>query len=211
MVLLLARNRTAGNGAAGPERRLRHLWLPKHVPQVHDGVFRLWARVLREVPRSRLVLSGEAHAQARLGELFAREGVQGDRLDLVSRTSRQAYLERYRRIDIGLDSFPYAGATTTLDAAWMGVPVITLSGSRTLQRAGVCIASNLGLPELVADNEELFLEKAAALASDLNHLSELRAGLRARLESSPLGDEPRFVRNLEATYRRVWRDYCSAT
>ena len=177
----------------------------------HDGVFRLWARVLREVPGSRMLFSAEEHAHERLRRLFASEGVTSDRLDFASRTSRQGYLERYQRIDIGLDSFPYAGATTTLDAAWMGVPVVTLTGPRALQRAGACVASNLGLPELIAHDEDAFVHRAAALAHDLNRLSELRAGLRARLDGSPLGDEPRFVRNLEAAYRTAWRTYCAAS
>ncbi|HTQ05186.1 MAG TPA: tetratricopeptide repeat protein [Polyangiaceae bacterium] len=175
----------------------------------HAGVFRLWARVLGEVPASRLVLTAEAHAHARLRAAFEREGVASERLEFAERTSRQAYLERYRRIDIGLDSFPYGGATTTLDAAWMGVPVVTLTGARALQRAGTCVATNLGLQELVAATEDDFVEIAAGLARDLARLSELRAGLRARLERSPLGDEPRFVRHLEAAYRTAWRRYCS--
>jgi protein O-GlcNAc transferase len=177
----------------------------------HDGVFRLWIRVLREVPGSRILFSAEEHAHERLRRLFAEEGVEGDRLDFANRTSRQRYLERYQHIDIGLDSFPYAGATTTLDAAWMGVPVVTLTGPRALQRAGACVALNLSLPELVAPDEDAFVQKAATLARDLSRLSELRAGLRFRLESSPLGDEPRFVRNLEAAYRTAWRTYCGAS
>ncbi len=177
--------------------------------KLHDGVFRLWARVLREVPRSRLLLSGEAHVRERLRALFAREGVQSERLEFVGRTSRREYLERYQRIDLGLDSFPYNGATTTLDAAWMGVPVVTLSGPRALQRAGACMAGNLGLPELVAHTEDEFVETAASLARDLERLAELRRGLRARLEQSPLGDVPRFARNLESVYRTVWRKYCA--
>lgn len=179
--------------------------------KLHDGVFRLWARVLREVPRSRLLLSAEEHARERLRELFAREGVDADRLEFVGRASRREYLERYGRIDIGLDSFPYNGATTTLDAAWMGVPVMTLSGPRALQRAGACMAGNLGLPELVAQSEDAFVEAAAALARDRERLAELRRGLRARLEKSPLGDLPRFARNLESVYRTVWQKYCATT
>jgi predicted O-linked N-acetylglucosamine transferase (SPINDLY family) len=178
--------------------------------KLHDGVFSVWARVLRDVPRSRLLLSAEEDAREWLRQCFAREGIEAERLEFGGRTSRGAYLARYQRIDIGLDSFPYAGATTTLDAAWMGVPVITLSGDRALQRAGVCIAENLGLPELVARSEDEFVANAAALAGDLARLSDLRAGLRTRLEASPVGDVPRFARHLEAAYRTAWRRYCAA-
>jgi predicted O-linked N-acetylglucosamine transferase (SPINDLY family) len=93
----------------------------------------------------------------------------------------------------------------------MGVPVITLWGSSCSQRAGTCVAMNLGLPELVAKSEDEFVEAAVTLARDVDRLSELRAGLRARLEASPLGDAPRFVSHLEALYRQAWRSYCAAS
>ena len=178
--------------------------------KLHDGVLALWARVLREVPDARMFVHAEGQAQEIVRRAFEREGVQRDRLEFGGRTSRYDYLERYGRIDIGLDTFPFNGATTTLDAAWMGVPVVTLRGPPSLQRAGTCIAMNLGLPELVADSEDAFVRAAVRLARDLEHLRELRAGLRARLEASPLGDTSRFAHNLEAAYRSVWRHYCTA-
>ncbi len=178
--------------------------------KLHDAVFVLWARVLNAVPRSRLFLYAEEHARERLRRVFAHEGIDADRIVLGGRVSRHEYLERYGRIDIGLDTFPFNGATTTLDAAWMGVPVVSLSGSSGLQRAGVSIATNLGLPELFASSEDGFVETATALARDLDRLSKLRAELRSRLETSPLGDAPRFARHLEAAYRTAWRRYCSA-
>ena len=90
----------------------------------------------------------------------------------------------------------------------MGVPVVTLSGAAPQQRAGTSIAMNLGLPELVAHSDEAFVERAVALAGDLNRLSELRGGLRARLAASPLGNAPVYARHVEAAYRSVWRRYC---
>jgi predicted O-linked N-acetylglucosamine transferase (SPINDLY family) len=178
--------------------------------KLHDGVFALWGRVLREVAGARLLLHAEEHARERVHRAFAREGIESDRIELGGRTSRHAYLERYRRIDIGLDTFPFNGGTTTLDAAWMGVPVITLSGPSALQRAGTCIAMNLGLPELVANSEHEFVAAARTLAGDLARLGELRATLRSRLETSALGDAPRFARELEAAYRTAWQRYCTA-
>jgi protein O-GlcNAc transferase len=169
----------------------------------------LWARVLREVAGSRLFLYAEEPARERVRQLFAREGIDGNRIEFGGRTSRDEYLARYRCIDIGLDTFPFNGATTTLDAAWMGVPVITLRGPSSLQRAGTCIAMNLGLPELIADSEDAFVDGAVALARNLDRLSELRRGLRSWLETSPLGSAPRFARNLEAAYRMAWRRYCT--
>ena len=177
--------------------------------KLHPGVLALWARVLREVKGSRIFLYADEHAYERLRQAFASEGVQPERIQFGGRVSRTDYLRRYQNIDVGLDTFPFNGATTTLDAAWMGVPVVTLRGAWSLQRAGSCIAQNLGLPELIADSEKAFVEKAVALARDLDRLSTIRAELRSRLETSPLGNMPRFMTYLEAAYRDVWRRYCA--
>jgi protein O-GlcNAc transferase len=176
--------------------------------KVHAGVLALWARVLREVPGARLLLLAEPHVRAGVLRTLAEGGVSADRVDFLARASHREYLERYRRIDIGLDTFPFAGGTTTLDAAWMGVPVVTLSGDTALQRAGLCIAMNLGLPDLVARREDEFIARAVALAADTQRLGQLRAELRTRLQASRLMDAPRFARSLESAYRSAWRRYC---
>ena len=177
--------------------------------KVHPGVLSLWARVLRELPGSRLLLYAEKSGEKNTLQLLAAAGVEPDRVEFGRRVSRREYLERYQRIDIGLDTFPFTGATTSLDAMWMGVPVVTLTGGTSLHRAGTCLAMNLGLPELVANSEDDFVAKAIALAGDLPRLAQLRAELRPRLEASPLGDAPRFARQLEAAFRTAWRQYCT--
>ncbi|HET7539035.1 MAG TPA: hypothetical protein VFK05_04160 [Polyangiaceae bacterium] len=177
--------------------------------KLHPEVLALWARVLREVPGSRLFLYLEEYAREALLQTLADHGIQAKRIEFGGRVSRREYLERYRRIDIALDTFPYAGGTTSIDALWMGVPVVTLSGASSMQRAGVSIAMSLGLPELVANSEAEFVAKAVELSHDLERLSRLRAELRARLEASPLGDTARFARDLERAYREAWRRYCS--
>lgn len=177
--------------------------------KLHDGVLRLWARVLDAVPGARLYLYLEEHAREAARRTFSDAGVDPGRLAFGGRVSRREYLERYHGIDIMLDTFPFAGGTTSLDAAWMGVPVVTLAGGPTLQRAGVCVAMNLGLPELVARSEEELVARAAALAGDLPRLAQLRGDLRARLGASPLGDAPRFARDLEAAFRAAWRRHCA--
>ena len=177
--------------------------------KLHPDLLSLWARVLSAVPNSRLFLYAEEYARESLLRVFAAHGVDAARIEFGGRVSRREYLERHRQIDIALDTFPYAGGTTSLDALWMGVPVITLRGDSSLQRAGVSIAMNLGLPELIADSEEAYVAKAVALAHELDRLSQLRDQLRARLEASPIGDTARFARDLEGTYRGAWRRYCA--
>ncbi|HEX5099807.1 MAG TPA: hypothetical protein VFV94_09925, partial [Polyangiaceae bacterium] len=183
-----------------------------HFRKVNPGVLRLWARVLRAVPESRLILvAPEGSARSRVHALFEEAGVKRERVEFVGRCARLDYLGRYREIDIGLDTFPYNAQTTSLDAFWMGVPTVTLVGHTVVGRAGVSLAMNLGMPQLIATTEEEYVAVASSLASDLEHLSALRRTLRARLEQSPLMDAPRFARNLEAVYRDVWCRFCAET
>lgn len=180
-----------------------------HFRKVNAGALRVWARVLLAVPNSRLVLvAPEGGARERVHSLFEEASVSRDRVEFVGRCARLDYLARYREIDIGLDTFPYNGHTTSLDALWMGVPTVTLVGETVVGRAGLCQAMNLGLPELIASTEEAYVDAARSLSSDLGRLSALRQTLRVRLEQSPLMDGARFARNIEAVYREVWRRYC---
>jgi predicted O-linked N-acetylglucosamine transferase (SPINDLY family) len=107
-----------------------------------------------------------------------------------------------------LDTYPYNGHTTTCDALWMGVPVVSLAGQTAVGRGGLSILSTIGLPELVADSQELYVRLASDLAHDSGRLGELRSTLRQRMAQSPLMDAPRFARNIEAAYRQMWRTWC---
>jgi predicted O-linked N-acetylglucosamine transferase (SPINDLY family) len=116
-------------------------------------------------------------------------------------------MRTYGRIDIALDPFPWGGGITTCEALWMGVPVVSLVGRTAVGRGGASILANIGVPELVAQTPEQYVQIAAALARDLPRLAELRRTLRARMQASPLMDAPRFARNVEAAYRQMWRNW----
>jgi protein O-GlcNAc transferase len=177
--------------------------------KVNDSVLKLWAQVLEATRGSRLMLlAPEGSPRWRTLDLLERKGVQRDRVTFVARQPRARYLELYHRIDIGLDTFPYNGHTTSLDALWLGVPVVTLVGPTPVARAGLSLLTNLGLPELVARTREQFVSIAVGLAADLPRLSKLRATLRGRMQSSPLMDAPRFAQMVEAAYREMWRRWC---
>jgi predicted O-linked N-acetylglucosamine transferase (SPINDLY family) len=177
--------------------------------KVNDSVLKRWTQVLKGAPGSRLLLlAPEGSVRQRTLDLLEREGVERDRVALVDRQPRPQYLEIYQRIDIGLDTFPYNGHTTSLDAFWMGVPVVTLMGPTPVARAGLSLLTNLGLSELVATTPEQFVSIAFALAGDVPRLCELRATLRDRLRASLLMDAPRFARMVEAAYREMWRRWC---
>jgi protein O-GlcNAc transferase len=119
--------------------------------------------------------------------------------------SREGYLARYNEVDVVLDSFPYPGVTTTCEALWMGVPTITLAGDALLSRQGAGVISAAGLPDWVADSVEDYIDKAVALAGDVNKLAALRAGLRKQTSASPLFDAKRFARNFEDAMWGMWQ------
>jgi predicted O-linked N-acetylglucosamine transferase (SPINDLY family) len=177
--------------------------------KINHPVLKLWARVLRAVPGSRLQLLAVpgSHCQ-RTRELLEREGIEGHRVTFEEPRDRQGYLALYHHVDIGLDPFPYNGHTTSLDAFWMGVPVLSLVGRHPLSRGGWSQLSNLGLRELAAFTEDDFVPIAVRLANDLPRLAELRRTLRSRMQSSPLMDGPRFARSVEVAYRAAWRHWC---
>ena len=165
----------------------------------------LWAAVLARVPRSRLLLLAPAGSARRrvLDALHAAAGIDAARVEFVGRQSRPAYLDTYSRIDVGLDTVPYAGHTTSLDAYWMGVPVVTLVGRSAAARAGWSQLSNLGQRDWAAHDDGQFIQIAAALAGDVDGLAAHRAALRARLLASPLMDGPRFAGGVEAAFQQM--------
>jgi predicted O-linked N-acetylglucosamine transferase (SPINDLY family) len=178
--------------------------------KINDAVLELWAQVLKRVGRSRLILRApEGSCRLRVLDVLKAQGVTPDRARFLDSQPRRQYLELYHQIDIGLDTFPYNGHTTSLDSFWMGVPVVTIVGQTAVGRAGLSQLTNLGLPELIAHAPEEFIKIAAELATDLPRLSDMRAGLRDRMQRSPLMDAPRFARSIEAAYRDMWRKWCS--
>ena len=169
------------------------------------------ARVVNAVPGSRLVLKSRplslAEVAARVRERFARNGVDLQRIELRGwEKSGLGHMQAYNEVDIALDSFPYAGATTTCEATWMGVPVITLAGRTHAGRMGVSLMTALGLPEHVAQDVPGYVSAAVRLASDVRRLETLRQTLRERMRRSPLMDEARFTRSLEQCYLEMWRE-----
>ena len=178
--------------------------------KVSEATLATWGKLLRAVPSAQLVLHSCAgsHRQ-KLHEWMAQDGIDVSRVQLVGKMPLADYFRLYQRIDIALDTFPYGGGTTTCDALWMGVPVVSLRGQTAVGRGGLSILSNVGLPELVGQSEDEYVHIAQALAEDLPRLTHLRATLRNRMQQSPLMDAQRFARNVEAAYRQMWAAYCA--
>lgn len=184
--------------------------LLKLTPQV----IALWAKILQSVPKARLmlkskILDGTAGRQSTL-EMFSAHGITGKQLELVGHSKSQLdHFNWYNKIDIGLDTFPYNGTTTTCDTLWMGVPVVTLAGNTHVARVGVSQMTNLGMPELIANTPEEYHAIALRLAQDLDALDKIRKELRPRMSASPLTNAPLFTQHLEQAYREVWNKWCS--
>lgn len=178
--------------------------------KVNDPVLRIWARILRAVHQSRIIfLTHEGKHRQHTLDVLAAEGIGADRVEFVTPRPRSSYLALYHRIDLGLDTFPYNGHTSSLESYWMGVPVVTLIGKTPVGRAGWSQLAVLGLDELAAHTPDEFVAITTRVASDLPTLARLRATLRARLRHSPLMDAPGFARDIEAAYRTLWQRWCA--
>jgi protein O-GlcNAc transferase len=183
--------------------------------KVNSQVIETWAGILRAVPGSRLMIKtaamSEVSTRERLARALAAHGIEKSRLLLTGhRADPREHLSMYAQIDVALDPFPYNGTTTTCEALWMGVPVVTLAGRAHAGRVGSSLLNAIGLSDLVAQDLEQYGHLAAGLAGDPDRLQRLRADLRDRMRRSPLMDGVGFSRALESAYRRMWHSWCRA-
>ncbi|HEU0290675.1 MAG TPA: tetratricopeptide repeat protein [Burkholderiales bacterium] len=182
-----------------------------NLAKLGPGVIRQWSFLLKQIPHSRLLVmaKGLADGGHDLLDRFAAEGVAADRVALRNAVPYRDYLATYREVDIALDAFPYSGGTTTCEALWMGVPVVTWACPAMPGRSAASLLSAAGLPELVADSPEAYLSIARELADDPSRLENLRATLRQRMLNSPLMDAQRFAGDVEEAFRGLWRAWCA--
>ena len=171
-----------------------------------------WSRILAAIDGARLVLNSQAFGEGAFCDLiaarFAAQDIARDRLAMLFTTPQQRTWEAYGTIDIALDPFPHNAGTTTIEALWQGVPVISRADRATVGRFGASILGAVGLPELVAPDDDSYVATAVRLASDRPALTALRAGLRGRVERSPLRDANGLAREVEAAYRTLWQQWC---
>jgi predicted O-linked N-acetylglucosamine transferase (SPINDLY family) len=184
--------------------------------KINDDVFGAWARILLARPDARLLLlAKQGSHRRRFTEVLTKLGVApaqisfADYVPSAPDLSQGALLARYHEIDLALDTFPYGGMTTTLDALWMGVPVVSLVGQRNLGRAGLSLLSNVGLQRFAVGSVDAYVDLAVLTAQDQAGLSRLRSELRGRMEASPLLDPEGFTRKVESAFRGMWYEWCS--
>ncbi|HEY2659125.1 MAG TPA: tetratricopeptide repeat protein [Caulobacteraceae bacterium] len=180
--------------------------------RINERVVEAWARILKGAPGSKLKLNTAPFADEGVRQhylaRFAAHGVEAERLDLVFTTPQPNTWAAYGDVDIGLDPFPHNAGTTTIEALWLGVPVVSLADRPSVGRFGLSILHAADLDDWAAETVEAYVARAIAAANDLPALARLRAGLRTRMQASPLGDGPGLAHHLEQAYRTLWRRWC---
>ena len=183
-----------------------------NLAKINLDVLNLWKRILEALPESRLLLKSPVTNSGSIRKRFTdffKDTVEPKRVRFESwKTSVRSHLKDYNNVDIALDTFPYNGTTTTCEALWMGVPVITLSGERHASRIGASLLTRIGLSNLVAINSDDYHDITLQLAKDRVGLRILRAGMRNRMRESPLCDAISFSKDIEAAYQNMWREWC---
>ncbi len=182
-----------------------------NIARLNDRVLALWARVLQELPESRLLIyrtSLTGSAQKRIRASLSGHDIGSSRVVFQNRLSGGSYLPAYNEVDICLDTFPWSGHTTACESLWMGVPVITLQGERSAGRMVASVLTNLDLPECIARTEDDFVHQAIDLAGNRSLLRRLRSSLRERMKHSPVCDGPRFALSFQKMLRERWEKTC---
>jgi len=176
--------------------------------RLNDKVVETWSRILHTVPGARLVLNNgplaEAAGRAHMAARFAAHGIGPDRLDLICTAPQPRTWDAYGAIDIALDPFPHNAGTTTIEALWMGVPVVTLADRPTVGRFGAAILHALDMDDWITADTDGYVARAVTAARDLAALAQCRATLRPRFAASPLHDAPGLARAMESAYRGLW-------
>jgi predicted O-linked N-acetylglucosamine transferase (SPINDLY family) len=181
---------------------------------VTDAITDLWIEILKRVPGSQLYLksasTGEASLQSSFRAHMANYGIAPERIIMPPHAADPLqHLAQYANIDITLDTYPYHGTTTTCEALWMGVPVITMAGRTHLSRVGVSLLSAVGLGDLVAGNAESYVDLAVALACNPERLLYLRENLRQMMAVSPLMDSVGITHDVENAYKSMYVALCN--
>lgn len=177
--------------------------------KVNDEMLQAWLEILRRVPRAQILFKGVAFAGAKaVFSAFERMRALGfDMNRVIFESASRDYMQRYLDVDIALDTYPYPGGGTTCDALYMGVPVITRYSDRHSARFSYGILSVIGMAELASQTQEGYIEKAVALAGDLDLLDGLHRNLRTMMRQSPLMDDTGYIREVEGFYRKIWQKY----
>lgn len=180
--------------------------------KISPTVLRVWAQILQEIPRARMIIKfpggTDAQVQETYYQRFAAQGVSRERIGILGQLPFEQHMNLFKQVDLLLDTYPYNGGITTLEGLWMGVPTLTWTGQTFVSRAGLSILKRLDLEIFAASSASEYVSKARAFAAQTDELAQIRSGLRSMMLHSPLCDLSRISRELEYAYRRMWHGWC---
>jgi predicted O-linked N-acetylglucosamine transferase (SPINDLY family) len=182
-----------------------------NLPKINKNIVKTWSEILKKVELSKLKLISlplkSEEVKNNLKELFYTQGIAPERLILDGDYSRKELLNNYNYIDIALDTFPYGGGTTSLEASWMCVPVLTRSGDSFLSRCGASINNNLGLKDWICKDDEEYISKAIKFSLDVQNLQKVKDYLLKNKNQAKLFNTELYVKNFSDTLKKIWKDY----
>ena len=183
-----------------------------NLAKVNDEVIEVWSKILKKINNSKLFLKSKQLDNSKVKKTilnkFEKQGIKSSKIIIEGASkTRNEMLKKYNKVDIALDPFPYPGITTSLEAIWMGVPLITKRGNNFYSRIGLSINKNLNMEDWIADNKEDYIQKAISKSSDLEKLFEIKKRLRSKFLKSPLSNEIKFCKNFEKSLSIMWKNY----
>ena len=182
-----------------------------NISKISHDVIKTWSDILNLVKESHLIIKGRMVdypcVRERIRNEFSQHNISSDRMEFMEWVPKdQSPLEKYNSIDIALDTFPYNGTTTSFEALVMGVPVITLRGSRHAARVGASIMTRIGCTELIGESKSQYIQIAGSLANDISRLQRYRENLRTNLEKSTYGNPREFTKKFEKTFKNLYEN-----
>ena len=182
-----------------------------HLSKINDEVISLWSKILKSIPKSKIFLKtkqlNNSHLKEKIISKFKENGINLNSIILEEDTSRSKLLNSYNKVDIALDPFPYSGGVTSLEAIWMGVPVLTKKGFKFASRTTESIIHNSGMSDWVANDENEYVKKAIKFSTNLELLTQINKSLRQAALESPLFNSTLFAKQLNNAFWEMWNNF----
>jgi predicted O-linked N-acetylglucosamine transferase (SPINDLY family) len=179
--------------------------------KLNEETFKLWAKILKNVKDSKILLNNHTYENIKVKDyihsLFEKNNIPSSRIVIENGGNREKILNDYNKIDILLDTYPYGGGTTSLESAWMCVPILTISGNSFVSRGATSVNLSLGMPDWNCKNKIEYLEKAINFSSDIDLLSEIKSQLIKKRKAINIFDNVLYAKNFYFMMRNIWNKY----
>jgi predicted O-linked N-acetylglucosamine transferase (SPINDLY family) len=183
--------------------------------KLNEKTLKLWSEILRNVPESKILFNNYSYEDSKVRDflysVFKKNNVNKDKILIENGGNREKILKDYNKIDILLDTYPYGGGTTSLEAAWMCVPILTISGKSFVSRGATSVNQSLGMSEWNCNNDNDYLEKAIKFSNDVNLLKKIKFELIVKRKNNKIFDNAFYAKNFYSLIREVWNKYLETT